>query len=274
MGLTASQPIGVFDSGVGGLTVAHALTTLLPNEQLIYFGDVAHHPYGEKSQAAIQAYVVKICDMLLKQNVKLIVIACNTASAVAYDLAKEYIASKAKIIDVINPAIDYIRENFHQKKIGLIATRQTVNSNVYLKKIEALNKKIELSALAAPLLVPMIEEGHIDNEILCKTLENYLSQPVLQNIDALLLGCTHYPLIKKQIQRYYQQNNQHAVQLIDNAEITARAVKGLLDHHHLRNTTFNPTHHFYVSDYTESFVSTARYFFPESLHFEHYPLWE
>jgi len=267
---SSSQPIGILDSGVGGLTVAHALTTLLPHEQLIYFGDVAHHPYGEKSQAAIQAYVVKICEMLLKQNVKLIVIACNSASAAAYDLAKEYVASKAKIIDVINPAIDYIREQFFHQKIGLIGTRQTVNSNVYLKKIDELNKEITLSSLTTPLLAPMIEEGHIDNEILYKVLENYLADSALQNIDALLLACTHYPLIKKQIQRYYQ----NSIQLIDNAEITARAVKGLLEHHHLLNTQVDPIHHFYVSDYTESFVSTARYFFPKALHFEHYPLWE
>jgi glutamate racemase len=274
MNFSASQPIGILDSGVGGLTVAHALTTLLPQEKLIYFGDVAHHPYGEKSQAAIQAYVVKICEMLLKQKVKLIIIACNSASAAAYELAKEYVGSKAKIVDVIEPAINYIRENFSQRKMGLIGTRQTINSNVYLKKIDALNKEITLSSLATPLLAPMIEEGHLENAILSNVLESYLSQPALENIDALLLACTHYPLIKKQIQHYYQAHNRGHIALIDNAEITARAAKGLLEHHHLLNASPNPTHHFYVSDYTESFVATARYFFTQPLHFEHYPLWE
>jgi glutamate racemase len=271
MTLQSSQPIGIFDSGVGGLTVAHALTSLLPQENIIYFGDVAHHPYGEKSMPAIQAYTIKICDMLLQQHCKLILIACNSASSAAYELAKEYVASKAKVVNVIDPAIDHLREHFANKHIGLIGTRQTVNSNIYKKKIDALARGIKLSSVATPLLAPMIEEGYADHIILKQTLDNYLSHVELKNIDALILACTHYPIIKKHIAAYFQ----HKITLIDNAEITARAVKGLLEHHHLHNQQQNAPHHkFYVSDYTESFVANAILFFPNALHFEHYPLWE
>lgn len=267
----SSQAIGIFDSGVGGLTVAHALTQLLPQEKIIYFGDVAHHPYGEKSSAAIQSYAVKICDMLLKQNVKVILIACNSASAVAHELVKEYVGSKAKVVDVIDPTIEYLRENFNHKKIGLIATRATVNSEIYHKKIGDLGLGIQLASLAAPLLVPMIEEGNIHHDIFKQTLENYLSHSSLQDIDALLLACTHYPIIKNQINQFYQ----HKISLIDNCEVTAYAVKNLLEYHCLFNQTVStPQHQFYVSDYTASFVASARFFFPAALHFEHYPLWD
>src|SRR5688572_29790686 len=123
-------PIGVFDSGIGGLTVAQAITKVLPNERLIYFGDTAHLPYGAKSTAAIQAYAVKICDLLLKQQCKVILIACNSASAAAYELVKEYVGSKAKVLNVIDPTVQFIGENYVGKTIGLIGTKQTVNSNV------------------------------------------------------------------------------------------------------------------------------------------------
>jgi len=267
----SSQPIGIFDSGVGGLTVAHALTQLLPNEQIIYFGDVAHHPYGEKSSAAIQSYAVKICEMLLRQEVKLILIACNSASAVAHDLVREYVGSRAKVIDVINPMIEHLRENFNHQKIGLIATRATVNSGIYHQKIDTLGLGIQLTSLAAPLLVPIIEEGNINHDDFKQILHNYLSHPTLQDIDALLLACTHYPIIKDQISQFYN----HKISLIDNSEITAHAVKNLLEYHRLLNpSVLTPQHQFYVSDYTESFVAHARFFFPAALHFEHYPLWD
>lgn len=268
--LQSRQPIGIFDSGVGGLTVASAVKQLLPQENIIYFGDVAHHPYGEKSTAAIQAYTIKICDMLLQQHCKLILIACNSASSAAYELAKEYIASKALVMNVIDPVVNYLRENFAKKRIGLIGTKQTVNSNIYKKKLDLLQLDIDLRSIATPLLAPMIEEGFIDNPILASVLHNYLADTQLQSIEALVLACTHYPLVKPQINTFYQ----HQVALIDNAEITAHAVKGLLEHHHLANQQSNQAHKFYVSDYTETFVACAKWFFPEAVHFEHYPLWE
>src|SRR5438477_6819095 len=147
----SKKPIGLFDSGIGGLTVARAIVKTLPNENIIYFGDTAHLPYGDKSTAAIQAYSIKICDMLLKEGCKLILIACNSASAAAFDLVKEYVGSRAMVMNVIDPLVNYVRENFAQKHLGLIGTKQTINSQVHRKKIAALNINTRLSALATPL---------------------------------------------------------------------------------------------------------------------------
>ncbi|MFU8797476.1 MAG: glutamate racemase, partial [Gammaproteobacteria bacterium] len=184
----STHPIGIFDSGIGGLTVAHAVMQRLPNEPLVYFGDTAHMPYGEKSTAAIQAYSVKICDVLLKQSCKLILIACHSASAAAVELVKEYIGKTAHVIDVIEPVIHYLREHYAGKRIGLIGTRQTINSNIYKKKIDALGMGIELRALATPLLAPLIEEGREHKNIIQGILADYLTDPELTNIDALVLG--------------------------------------------------------------------------------------
>src|SRR5688572_28103728 len=158
MALLPSQPIGVFDSGIGGLTVAHAIRNHLPNESMIYFGDTAHLPYGEKSEAAIQAYSVKIADVLLKKRCKVIVIACNSASSAAYELLREYVGKNVRIINVIDPMVQLVAESFAGKQVGLIGTKRTVQSGVYVRKINELNKNIKVHSLATPLLAPMIEE--------------------------------------------------------------------------------------------------------------------
>jgi glutamate racemase len=266
----SSNPIGIFDSGVGGLTVAHAVTQLLPNENIIYFGDTAHLPWGDKSTAAIQAYSIKICDVLLKQNCKVILIACNTASSAAYELVKEYVGSKAIVIDVIEPMVSYVREHYANKKIGLIGTRQTVSSNVYKKKIDELNVDVQLQALATPLLVPLIEEGQDKKKLIAEIVEDYLNNAELKNIAALILACTHYPLIKTYIEKFYQ----NKVEILDSSEITARALKGLLEYHNLLNRSSAGQKHFYVSDYTNTFVEMAKLFFQEDIRLERYPLWE
>src|SRR5688572_4888031 len=222
-------PIGIFDSGIGGLTVAHAITRILPHEQLIYFGDTAHLPYGDKSTAAIQAYSVKICDLLIRQHCKVILIACNSASAAAYELVKEYVGSKAKVLNVIDPAIEYIGEHYENKTIGLIGTKQTVNSNVYKKKVDQLDKDINLKSLATPLLAAMIEEGFFNNTISESAISTYLSDPHLEDIEALVLACTHYPLIKNQIEKFYEGK----VDVLDTSELVARHVKSFLHQNHL-----------------------------------------
>lgn len=265
------QPIGVFDSGIGGLTVAYALKKVLPKESLIYFGDTAHLPYGDKSTAAIQAYAVKICDVLLKHDCKVILIACNSASSAAYHLAKEYVGSKAKVINVIDPVIGYIGERFAGKTIGLIGTKRTINSNVYQKKIDKLGKNIYLKALATPLLAPMIEEGFYDNTVSDQIIHQYLSDKRLEGIEALILGCTHYPLIKKQITEFYQ----NSVEVIDSSDIVAANLKGYLEKKNLRSENDEKTlDKFFVSDYTRSFAEATKIFFKESVNLEYYPLWE
>ncbi len=263
-------PIGIFDSGIGGLTVAHALTSVLPHEQLIYFGDTAHLPYGDKSTAAIQAYSVKICDLLIRQRCKVILIACNSASAAAYELVKEYVGSKAKVLNVIDPTVLYIGEKYAGKTIGLIGTKQTVNSNVYKKKVDALDKDITLQSLATPLLAAMIEEGFFNNTISESVISTYLSDPHLQEIEGLILGCTHYPLIKKQIEKFYDKK----VDVLDTSELVALYVKNFLHHNHLASPKLSGSHKFYVSDFTQSFEESTRIFFEKEVHLEHYPLWE
>ncbi len=264
------KPIGIFDSGIGGLTVARAVKDLLPQENIIYFGDTAHLPYGDKSAAAIQSYTVKICDLLLKQQCKVILIACNSASSAAYQLAKEYVGSKGKVINVIDPVITFLSEKYENKTIGLIGTKRTVRSNVYQKKLDKLNKNIQLRSLATPLLAPMIEEGYFDNNISEHIIQSYISDPSLEGIEALVLGCTHYPLIKKQITNFYQGR----VEVIDSSHIVAEHLKNYLEQKDLYKTSASSFNKFFVSDYTHSFAEATRIFFGEEVNLEFYPLWE
>tara|TARA_R110002012_G_scaffold64715_5_gene170083 strand:- start:4 stop:810 length:807 start_codon:yes stop_codon:yes gene_type:complete len=268
--MRSSSPIGIFDSGIGGLTVARAVKNLLPDEQLIYFGDTAHLPYGEKSVAAIQAYSVRIADFLIQRGCKLILIACNSASAAAYDLVKEYAGKKAQVFNVIDPVVDYVRETYADAAIGLIGTKATVQSGVYQQKIENLDNKNQCKALATPLLVPMIEEGFLHNRISHDIIEQYLSSSTLSDISALILGCTHYPLIKKEVEAYYNGK----VQVIDSSVTVARALKGFLELHNLKAASRTHENQFFVSDYTASFEGTTRLFFGESVSLEKFDLWE
>lgn len=269
MNTSASAPIGIFDSGIGGLTVAHAIQELLPKESLVYFGDTAHLPYGDKSEAAIQAYSIKIADVLLMKGCKVIVIACNSASSAAYELLKEYVRS-VKIINVIDPMVSYVLDNYAGKNVGLIGTKRTVQSGVYQRKIEEAREKITLHSLATPLLAPMIEEGFFDNKISHEIIGQYLKDPHLQSIEALILACTHYPLIKKEINEFYQ----NKMTILDSSEIVANALKQHLEEHALLNPGIGPvSHRFMVSDYTSSFESSTRLFFHQQVNLEKHPLW-
>ena len=249
----ASDPIGIFDSGIGGLTVAKAVKEILPNEKIIYFGDTAHLPYGDKSTAA-----------------KVILIACNSASAAATDLVKEYVGKKAKVFNVIEPVVNYIRETYRETTIGLIGTKQTVGSEVYKSKIEGLGNELSLHSLATPLLVPMIEEGFLEGTISQDIINEYLKKPILQDIKALILGCTHYPLIKEQVTHFYKRK----VEVIDSSEMVARSLKAYLEYNLLVKTSENTVNEFMVSDYTISFEELTKLFFGEQVHLEKYKLWE
>ena len=268
----AARPIGMFDSGIGGLTVARAVARRLPHERIVYFGDTAHLPYGDKSAAAIQAYSVKICDLLLRQHCKLIMIACNSASAAAYELVREYVGSKARVLNVIDPIVAHLGQAYPGRRVGLIGTKQTVNSNVYKKKVDDLDAGVELQSLATPLLVPMIEEGFFKNSISDDIIGAYLGHAALADIDALVLACTHYPLIKEQIARYYAGR----VDVLDGSDVVAADAEAYLSAHDLLApaAATPPVHHFYVSDFTRSFEESTRIFFEQEVHLEHYPLWE
>ena len=263
------KPIGIFDSGIGGLTVAHAIKNLLPDEDLIYFGDTAHLPYGDKSEAAIQVYSIKIADILLKKGCKVIVIACNSASSASYELLKEYVRTDTHVINVIDPMVELVTSKFEGRNVGLIGTKRTVQSGVYGRKIQEADKNISLHSLATPLLAPMIEEGFFNNQISHEIIAQYLSDPALQNIEALILACTHYPLIIKEIDQFYGGK----MPILDSSRVVAEALRQYLAGEGLLNPSHRAEHHFLVSDFTESFESSARMFFHQSVKLEKHSLW-
>jgi len=253
-----SQPIGIFDSGIGGLTVAHAITKILPNENITYFGDTAYLPYGDKSPEVIQQRALKIADFLAQKNCKLIVIACNSASAAAFDLLQKKYENKIPVANVIDPVVDYVTQHCIGKTIGLIGTCCTVNSNAYANK---LNKSICVKSLATPLLVPMIEKNEQDQKI----INQYLKDSALAEIDSLILGCTHYPLIKGLIEDFYAGK----VEVLDSPQIVACAIKNYLETNNLLNLTQSKNQQFYVSDLNNRFASSAQQFFGAKILLEH-----
>lgn len=271
--MKSSQPIGIFDSGIGGLTVAKAVKEKLPNERIIYFGDTAHLPYGDKSAAAIQAYSVKVSEMLLQRKCKVILIACNSASSAAFELVTEYVGRRAKVLDVINPTIHLMREEYGGRRIGLIGTKQTVASRVYEQKIGNLNLGIELQALATPLLAHMIEEGFKHDAISYEIIKNYLNSSSLAQIEALILGCTHYPIIKREIGDYYTKAGRD-VSVLDSAEVIASSLAGFLEYNQMKAKANSEEDLFLVSDYTKSFENTTKIFFGEEVQLAKVPIWQ
>lgn len=256
------RPIGVFDSGIGGLTVAHAISRLLPDEQIIYFGDTAHLPYGDKSKDLIKRYSLEITDFLLRQkHCKCIVIACNTASAAAYEYLRDTHKGSVPIFNVIDPIVESVIADDSIKHVGIVATKTTILSGVYQEKLSRRKPGLKYSALATPLLAPMIEEGFFNNTISQAVIHNYLEQPELQGIDALILGCTHYVMIKKEINDFYNGK----VKLFDSTDIVATKLKAILAKEHLLSKQPVGNNLFYVSDYTESFEQSAKAFYGESL---------
>jgi glutamate racemase len=259
------KPIGIFDSGIGGLTVAHAISKLLPNEQIIYFGDTAHLPYGDKSPDLIHSFVKNISQFLLhKENCKSVIIACNTASATSYEFLRDLHEGSFPIINVIDPIVEAIVEDDSLKNIGLIATKTTIESGVYQEKMGRRNPNIKMNALATPLLAPMIEEGFSRDKISHTIIENYLSHPSFKNIDALILGCTHYVLIKDEINDFFNGK----VKLYDSTDLLALKLKNILNNESLLSNQREASNKFYVSDLTPSFEASANRFYEEDIHLE------
>ena len=269
MSSSGKQPIGIFDSGVGGLTVAHAIKTVLPGEQIIYYGDTFHLPYGDKSSESVKYYSTRITGFLLEKQCKVILIACNTASASAYEEVKEKAAGKAMVFNVIDPVVEHIAGSSAKGSIGVIGTKGTIQSGTYQRKIQQANPVLEVTSLATPLLVPMIEEGFIFDDISNAIIRTYLSNRDLGRPDTLILGCTHYPIIKRQIEKYYN----FEADVVDSANIVAGAVKSYLEKNDLMNSGRTAGHSFYVSDYTDYFEKIARIFFEEELSLEELNIW-
>jgi len=192
--MKAIQKIGLFDSGLGGLTVLQALESVLPTIPKIYYGDTLHLPYGDKSDAAIQSYSIEIVTYLKAQGCDMIVIACNSASAAAGKVLEERFP-ELQFVNVIDPVVDFLAKGSHHH-VGLLGTRATVRSGAYASKLSAKNENIQLKSLATPLLVPLIEDGFLGTGIEVQVLQHYLNDPVLDGVEALVPGCTHYPLLK------------------------------------------------------------------------------
>ena len=269
-GITDKRPIGIFDSGIGGLTVAGAIHKALPNEDLIYFGDTAHLPYGDKSPALIRKWSKRIASFLVDKNVKMIVIACNTASAAAYQTLLKHVPHDIPIVNVITPTAKYVANKYDKKKIGVIGTKGTISSRVYVRKINKFNPKLKITSQATPLLAPMIEEGYFNNNISKAIIYSYLDKPAFKNIAALILGCTHYPMIKKEVKSFYD----GATEVIDSAEMVSKRVKEVLVKKKLlRTEKHQPKHRFFISDYTESFASSTKIFFKGNISLKKKNLW-
>ncbi len=258
-----NRPIGIFDSGVGGLTVFKEIKKLMPNENLTYFGDTARTPYGGKSQEVIQKYACEILDFLQMQNVKMIVVACNTASALA--LHKLKTITSLPVVGVIDPGVRAAVKALKGDKIGVIGTKATIKSNSYQSRLSRLRTNVEVIAKPCPLLCPIVEENMHHSEIAKLTLKTYLQDFKKINIDALILACTHYPLLKPLIKEFFD----NKVTLVDPAYETAFEVKEVLQARRiLAEPEKTGTERFYVTDSPESFSEIAVNFLGRELNGE------
>jgi len=259
-------PIGIFDSGVGGLTVAAAIIKELPQESFIYYGDTAHAPYGDKSPRTIIHHSETIADFLTQKGCKALVIACNTASALAYKpLLIKYPGHH--ILNVIDPVVRYVASHA-SGKVGIIATRATTQSQVYQQRLHRLAPHLQAVAKATPLFAPIVEEGFENTDISRGAIREYLGSREFQNLDTLILGCTHYPLLQHEIEQYYQ----GATQVIDSPSLVARALRQMLAQHDILATARSRKHHFYFSEKTDAFQNIATRFFGAHLIMEELPL--
>jgi glutamate racemase len=248
------RPIGVFDSGIGGLTVLKALTDALPGEDFIYLGDTARLPYGTKSNEVIIRYSKENTEFLLAKGIKMLVVACNTSSAVALDaIASD---TMVPVIGVIEPGARAAVKASRNGKIGVIGTEATIASGAYTRAIQRLGAKSEIYTRACPLLVPLAEEGWIDNEVAERTVSFYLESLKQSGIDTLLLGCTHYPLLRAMFARVLGAS----VKIVDSATATALEVRDRLRTLALARRGIAGSQSFFVTETPDRFVRVGRRF--------------
>lgn len=261
------RPIGVFDSGIGGLTVVNGLVKALPQEHLIYFGDTAHMPYGEKSAESVRAYALEIAEYLVERGSKMLVIACNTASSVAFEALQERWGHQLRIIDVIRPLTRQVAQ-MRLQKVGVIATKATISSNVYQQLLQAAQPDLQVAALATSLLAPMVEAGFFNDAISKEVIARYLAYPDFENMQGLLLACTHYPLIRPQIEAYFKGE----VQVFDSVQAVVHEIQQSLAEEDLLRLDPKPgKRRFCLSDYTASFEATARIFYGKRIQLDCIP---
>lgn len=264
MNNTSSLPIGVFDSGVGGLTVVKEMREQLPQESILYVGDTARVPYGNKSPETIQEYSLQIAQFLMDRKVKAIVVACNTATAYSLDRLRQQFS--LPILGVIEPGVVAALEATTEGRIGIIGTVGTIQSHAYQNALLSVRPQLQISALATPLLVPLIEEDWLDHPATDLVLAEYLKGMFAVKTDTLVLGCTHYPLLKERILKIVQ----NQMILVDSAENMAKALKNTLQTHQLLNTDSLPRKtEVYVTDFSPRFQKLAERFLKHPLeHFQ------
>ncbi len=249
-----NKPIGIFDSGIGGLTVLKEVNKILPHEDLIYLGDTARVPYGIRSPETVIKYSLQCAEFLYKKGIKLLIVACNTSSSISLDTLKKNF--HIPIIGVIEPGAKSALKVTKNNRIGIIGTEATVQSGAYPKIIKSFNPQVMVISKACPLFVPLVEEGITEGNIADLVIERYLKEIKETKIDTLILGCTHYPLLKKAIKKYLNEIN-----LVDSAEAVARDVKKLLKEKGLLNSQkAEGKKIFYVTDSPERFKKIGEMF--------------
>jgi glutamate racemase len=250
----AGAAIGVFDSGVGGLTVLQKIAEMLPHEHLIYLGDTARYPYGNKSADVVQRFALENTEFLVDKGIKILVVACNSAAAVALDTLNEHL--DIPVVGVIQPGARQAIKQTRNRKIGVIGTEATITSGAYTHALRELDRELEIYTRACPLFVHLAEEGWVDNAVARATAEIYLTSLKRSRIDTLLLGCTHYPLLQGVIADVMGPN----VTLVDSATTTAAAVRETLARYGLMRRSGEGALSFFVTDVPERFIKVASRF--------------
>lgn len=256
----SKRPIGVFDSGLGGLTVVREIRKQLPQEAIVYFGDLAHLPYGTKSKRQITRYSVQSIRFLLRHRVKAVVVACNSASSAAFRYLKNYFS--VPLLDVLRPAVEQSACVTKSGRVGVIATQATIDSGAYEKNLKRVLQSVSVFTKACPLFVPLVESAWSDGRVTDQIIRAYLAPVKARNVDTLILGCTHYPLLKSRIQRFMGS----AVKLVDSAQPTVRQLTALLREKGLsRNGKKRGKLRVYVNDQPRNFKRIGERFLGESL---------
>ena len=257
--MNKDSAIGVFDSGIVGLTVLQKIIELLPKENTIYLGDTARAPYGTKSVETVLRYSFENSEFLVEKGVKLVVVACNTSTAIALDRLRSSL--EVPVIGVIEPGATKALDVTKNKKIGVIGTEATIQSGAYTKALRAKDLKVEVYSRACPLFVPLVEEGWTDNAVVEMTVKVYLGSLKQSGIDTLILGCTHYPLLKKAVRKFLGDT----VCLVDSAEEIAKEVGSVLKKDSLARKNGGGSHSFFVTDAPDRFVKVGQRFLGEKV---------
>jgi glutamate racemase len=251
--------IGVFDSGIGGLTVLQRIMEALPRENTVYLGDTARAPYGTKSVETVLRYSFENSEFLVEKGVKVVVVACNTSTAIALGPLRDNLT--VPVVGVIEPGVRKAIKTTRNNKVGVIGTEATIQSGAYTKALKAAHPQVEVYSRACPVLVPLVEEGWTDNTVVEMTVRIYLESLKQSGIDTLILGCTHYPLLKKAIRKFMGPG----VCLVDSAQQTAEEVASMLQKRALAKKNGKGVHSFFVTDAPDRFIKVGRRFLGEKV---------